>query len=171
MGVSPNVPSPVPGVPLSSSEFLASPSTSAASHLLAALFFDFLLGYGCECFSFSYFLRYECLLLLLLFACYFGVHVQFYVYLGLGFYSRAQRRCIFRINFGVCSIIAHKYSMIKWTTLDSFLVFTESGSKLYINFEFCEEKNHRHFKNMLIYKAKLIMMTKNFQIKFTCFRR
>jgi hypothetical protein len=35
-----------------------------------------------------------------------------------------------------------------------------SDSKLYTNFEFCEEKNHPHFKNLLIYKAKQIMMTK-----------
>ena len=36
-------------------------------------------------------------------------------------------------------------STIKWTTLDPCLVFSESDSKLYTNFEFCEEKNHRHF--------------------------
>ena len=31
------------------------------------------------------------------------------------------------------------------------LVFNESDSKLYTNIEFCEEGNHRHFKNILIY--------------------
>ena len=36
--------------------------------------------------------------------------------------------------------------MVKWTTLDPFLVFSESDSKLYTNFEFCEEKSHRHIK-------------------------
>jgi hypothetical protein len=47
----------------------------------------------------------------------------------------------------------------KWTSPNACLVFSESGSKLYTNFEFCEEKNHRHFKNILIYKDKKIMMT------------
>ena len=28
--------------------------------------------------------------------------------------------------------------------LDPCLVFSENDSKLYINFEFCEKKNHRH---------------------------
>jgi hypothetical protein len=51
-------------------------------------------------------------------------------------------------------------STIKCTTLDPCLVFKESDSKLYTYFEFCEEKNHEHLDNMLIYKAKKIMMTK-----------
>jgi hypothetical protein len=50
--------------------------------------------------------------------------------------------------------------MVKWTAPDPNLVFNESNSKLYTNFEFCEGKNHRHFKNIPIYKAKPIMMTK-----------
>ena len=29
--------------------------------------------------------------------------------------------------------------MVKWTTLDPCLVLSESGSKVYIKFEFCEE--------------------------------
>jgi hypothetical protein len=33
-------------------------------------------------------------------------------------------------------------------------VLSESDSKLYTNFEFCEESNHRHFKYMLIYKSQ-----------------
>ena len=45
-------------------------------------------------------------------------------------------------------------STIWWSTPNPWLVFNESGSKLYTNFEFCEEKNHRHFKNVLIYKSK-----------------
>ena len=45
--------------------------------------------------------------------------------------------------------------MVKWTTPDPNLVFNESDSKLYTNFEFCEEKrNHRNLRNMMIYKAK-----------------
>ena len=43
---------------------------------------------------------------------------------------------------------------IKWTTLDPCLVFSESDSKLYTNFEACEEKNLRHLKNILIYKSQ-----------------
>ena len=39
-------------------------------------------------------------------------------------------------------------------------MFSESDSKLYTNFEFCEEKNHRDIKNIPIYKAKQIVMTK-----------
>ena len=54
-------------------------------------------------------------------------------------------------------------STIKWTALDPCLVFSESNSKLYTRFKFCEGENHRHFKNILIYKAKQIMLTKNFQ--------
>ena len=39
-------------------------------------------------------------------------------------------------------------SMVKWTALDPCLMLSESDSSLYINFQFCEEKNHKHFKNM-----------------------
>ena len=42
-------------------------------------------------------------------------------------------------------------------------MFNESDSKLYNNFEFCEEKYHRHFKNILIYKAKKIRWQKDFK--------
>ena len=51
--------------------------------------------------------------------------------------------------------------MIKWIAPEPCLVFNKSDSKLYTNFEICEEKNHRHFKNILvIYKAKRIMTKK-----------
>lgn len=40
-------------------------------------------------------------------------------------------------------------STIKWTTLNPWLEFNESDSKLYINFEFCEEKNQRHLKKQI----------------------
>ena len=33
------------------------------------------------------------------------------------------------------------------------------------NFEFCEEKDNRHFKNILIYKAKQFMMAKRYPKK------
>jgi hypothetical protein len=40
-------------------------------------------------------------------------------------------------------------------------MFSENDSKLYTNFEFCEEKKHRHLKKtILIYKAKQMTMTK-----------
>ena len=35
--------------------------------------------------------------------------------------------------------------MVKWTILDPCLVLSESDSKLYTNFDFVKEKNHRHF--------------------------
>ena len=54
-------------------------------------------------------------------------------------------------------------STVKWTT--PCLMFSTSDSKLYTKFEFCEETNHKHFKNVLVYKAKQTMMTKKFQEK------
>jgi hypothetical protein len=38
----------------------------------------------------------------------------------------------------------------------------ESDSKLYIDFEVCEGKSHKQLKNILIYKAKQFMLTKQF---------
>jgi len=35
--------------------------------------------------------------------------------------------------------------MVKWTILDPCLVLSESDSKLYTNFDFVKEKNHRYF--------------------------
>jgi hypothetical protein len=35
-------------------------------------------------------------------------------------------------------------STVKWTTLDPYLVLNESDLELCTNFEYCEEKNHRH---------------------------
>jgi hypothetical protein len=51
--------------------------------------------------------------------------------------------------------------MVKWITPNPCLVLSESDSKLYTNLEWCEEKNHRHIKRILIYKAKQYMMKKN----------
>lgn len=51
---------------------------------------------------------------------------------------------------------------------------SESGSKLYINIDFYEGKNHKHLKkkkNALIYKAKQFILTTNIQEKCTYFRR
>jgi hypothetical protein len=50
-------------------------------------------------------------------------------------------------------------STVKGMALDSCLVFNEGDSKLYTNIEFCEEKNHRQFENILYHKAKEIMLT------------
>jgi hypothetical protein len=44
-------------------------------------------------------------------------------------------------------------------------------SKLYPTFVFCEGKNHRHVKNILIYIAKQFELTFFFQEKSTCLRR
>ena len=61
-------------------------------------------------------------------------------------------------------------SIVKWTISDPCLEFSESDSKLYTNFELCDEaKNHRHFKNILIYNSKKIMMTKQIPRKVYIF--
>ena len=39
-------------------------------------------------------------------------------------------------------------------------MLSESDSRLYTNFEFCEEKNHKRFKSILIWKAKQLMLIK-----------
>ena len=39
-------------------------------------------------------------------------------------------------------------------------MLSESESKLYTNFELCEEKNLGRWEYVLIYKAKKFMMTK-----------
>ena len=49
------------------------------------------------------------------------------------------------------------------------IVFSESGLKLYTNFEFCEEKNHKHLKDILIYKAKQFILTRTIPIKIYIF--
>ena len=52
-------------------------------------------------------------------------------------------------------------STVKWTTHDPCLVVSKSDSKLYTNFEFCEEKNHRNLKNMWILQSHAIYDDKN----------
>ena len=63
------------------------------------------------------------------------------------------------------------FSTIKWTTLDPWRSLSESDSKQFTNFEFCEKKNHKHFKNTLIYKAKNFMLTKKISKKFYIFQK
>jgi hypothetical protein len=45
-------------------------------------------------------------------------------------------------------------SNVKYTTSLHCRSLSESDSKLYTNFEFCEGKNRKHLENTLIYKAK-----------------
>lgn len=51
-------------------------------------------------------------------------------------------------------------SIVKWTTLDPCLGSSQSDSKLYSNLELCEEKVHRHSLELMIYKAKQLIMAK-----------
>ena len=51
-------------------------------------------------------------------------------------------------------------STLKWTCPNPCLVSTENDSKVYTNFDFFGEKNHRNFYNIFTYKAKKLMMTK-----------
>ena len=54
--------------------------------------------------------------------------------------------------------------MVKYTTLVPYIGLSESDLLyLYTNLEFCEGKNHKHFINTLIYKAKKFMLTHFFQ--------
>ena len=49
--------------------------------------------------------------------------------------------------------------MVKWTTFDPYMGLNESDSKPCAVFKFCEENNYKHFKNILIYKAKQFKLT------------
>ena len=51
-------------------------------------------------------------------------------------------------------------STIKWRAPNPCLGSCESGSKLYTNFEFYEEKINIHLDNILIHKVKKFMMKK-----------
>ena len=42
-------------------------------------------------------------------------------------------------------------STVEWTAPDPCLVFDKNSSRLYTDYEFCEEKNHRHFQYIAIY--------------------
>ena len=50
-------------------------------------------------------------------------------------------------------------SKVKWVALDPCLVLSESDLILCTNLKNFEEKDHRYFKNIFIYKAKQLMMT------------
>ena len=60
-------------------------------------------------------------------------------------------------------------STTKWTTFYHCLGATESGSKLYNNFEFCEGKNYGHSKDIPVYKTMKFMMTITIPIKVYIF--
>ena len=60
-------------------------------------------------------------------------------------------------------------STVKYTTPLPCISISESVSKSYTNFEFFEGKNHEHFKNTLIYKAKQKMLTSVFSRKVYIF--
>jgi hypothetical protein len=62
-------------------------------------------------------------------------------------------------------------STYEYTTPLPCVGLGESDSKLYTNFEFCEEKNKKQLKNILIYKAKQFMLPNVFQEKSTYLRR
>ena len=104
--------------------------------------------------------------------CYFHIKIQkemllFYQLLVVGMvnindrYLQSQDS---KIMFDMISTVRYTLKVgantVKWTTLDLCLVFNESDSTLYIDFEFCEEKSTDNFKNILINKAKQITMTK-----------
>ena len=74
---------------------------------------------------------------------------------------------IFLGSFGCGTFARLVASMVKWTTPEPCIGLcesdpkSESDSKIYIDFEFCEEKIINNLKkNKLIYKAKQIMLTK-----------
>jgi hypothetical protein len=47
---------------------------------------------------------------------------------------------------------------------DPCLVLSESDSKLYTNFEFCEQKHHRYFIKILLYTTQQIVMTRKIYV-------
>ena len=50
-------------------------------------------------------------------------------------------------------------SIVKYTTPLPCNGLSDSDTKLFTNFEFCEGTNHKHLKNTLIHKAKLLTLT------------
>ena len=58
-------------------------------------------------------------------------------------------------------------STVKWTTFDICLVLSEIDLNLNTNFKFVKENNHKHFENILIYKAEQFMMTQKNEEKST----
>ena len=62
-------------------------------------------------------------------------------------------------------------STVYWATPFSCLVLSERDSILCTNFEFCEGKMHRPFKNIVVLQRHAICDEKKFQEKSTYFRR
>ena len=54
-------------------------------------------------------------------------------------------------------------SMIWWTTLDPCTHLSENDPKQLTNFGICENKDHKHFINTLVYKAKQSILTNTIQ--------
>ena len=57
-------------------------------------------------------------------------------------------------------------STVKWTTLEPCIGLSESNSKLYINFEICEDKNHKNKKHSDL-QSQAIYVDNCFQEKST----
>jgi hypothetical protein len=55
--------------------------------------------------------------------------------------------------------------MVKYITPLLYIGSSESDSKIYINFEFCEEIGHKHLKSTLVYKSKQFMLINFFARK------
>ena len=51
--------------------------------------------------------------------------------------------------------------MVKWTTPNPCLIFSENDSKLYTNFEFCEGEKHKHLKNIVLQSQAIYDDKKN----------
>ena len=56
---------------------------------------------------------------------------------------------------------------IKWTIVDPCVGLTESDSKLYTNFEVCEERIHKHLKTFDLQSQAIYDDKKQFQEKST----
>ena len=60
--------------------------------------------------------------------------------------------------------------MVKWTALDPCTCLSGSDSELYVNFEFCEKKDHSDFKkrndlqNQVIYVDQIFFKNKSLHI-------
>ena len=56
-------------------------------------------------------------------------------------------------------------STVKYKTPLPCIGLSGNYCRIYINFEFCEGKNHKHLENTMIYKAKQIISTNFFSSK------
>jgi hypothetical protein len=62
-------------------------------------------------------------------------------------------------------------STIEYTTPLACIGVSESDSKLFTNFEFCEGENYTHLENTLMYKAKQFMLTNYLTRKVDIFEK